>query len=370
MKKLWIIALLAVSINATAQSSRQIKATFSDGYVVKHEVYTPSFQNDGKPIKVRNVILMIGDGMGFGALNSGMYANDGKLSITQLQSIGLVRTQSASDFVTDSAASASAYACGQKTTNGYIGITPEGEHMANIPEKLTPLGYACGVVTTDWVCGATPAAFYAHTTKRMDSAPIWGQLPLSQLLFVGGGNTKQYTMLNGDIQESIAENYTVVTSLEDENVKSSKRLLYVPEEMGEDGRLAETVKVAVNYLSERSKKGFFLMVEESDIDIYSHGNNMHKLASKVMNFDKAVEAAIRFAEKDGHTLVIITADHDTGMLSVKDVDNESAYVSGHFAHRGHSAMMVPLFAYGPYSEKFSIILENSDVGNLITSLLK
>ena len=141
MKKILVIAAafgLSLSVFAQEAPFKETKAWAGRTYAEKHETYTPSFSVDGKDTKVKNVILMIGDGMGMGAVNAAHYANGGALTMTNLRTYGYVRTQSADDFTTDSAASGSAYACGQKTNNGYLGMTVEQEKMANLPEKLAP----------------------------------------------------------------------------------------------------------------------------------------------------------------------------------------------------------------------------------------
>ena len=128
--------------------------------------YTPSYKNDGLNKPVKNVILLIGDGMGLAQTTAGMYANHNALTITNLRNIGLVKTFSLSNFITDSAASGTAYATGKKTKNGCIGVDSLGNEMPNMTEILAPLGYATGIITTDKISGATPSAFYAHQIKR------------------------------------------------------------------------------------------------------------------------------------------------------------------------------------------------------------
>lgn len=129
--------------------NREVIAASGDTYAEKQGSYTPSFKRDGKNARVRNVILLIGDGRGQGAVNAAMYANGGELTMTNLQCFGYVRTQSADNFTTDSAASGTAYATGQKTNNGYLGVDTAKVKITNIPEILAPLGYACGVLSTD-----------------------------------------------------------------------------------------------------------------------------------------------------------------------------------------------------------------------------
>lgn len=374
MKKIFLLffSLTAVlALNAQESSKHEVKATAGDVYATRQSTYTPSFAIDGKNTKVRNVILLIGDGMGVGAVNSAMYANGGSLTMTNLRTYGYVRTQSANNFTTDSAASGTAYATGSKTNNGYLGMGPDLQKLENLPEKLAPLGFACGVVSTDDLNGATPAAFFAHQAARGATAEIWGDLASCFLTFASAGTSKVYESLELKTQEAIASEFTVVYSPDEDAVAGSKRLLYLPETVKADrgDYLPSTTRMAIEYLSARSKKGFFLMVEGARIDKEEHGNNYKGMVLETLDFDKAVEEAIRFAEKDGHTLVIISADHETGAVTLANGNPEDGYVQGVFASKGHSPIMVPLFAYGPRSGEFTGCQENSDVSNKIYAIL-
>lgn len=380
MKKTLITALFAIFVLANFfcyaddhNKPKEVKAWSGRTNVTLQGSYTPAFDIDGSDAEIHNVILMIGDGMGLGAVNSAMYANGGELTMTNLKTMGYVRTQSASDFTTDSAASGSAYACGIKTTNGYLGENPAQEKVANLPEKLSPLGYVSGVVSTDDLNGATPAAFFAHQSARGATAEIWADLPTSSLIFASAGSQKVFEGLELKTQDAIKSQFSLVYSpSESEKIASSKRLVYLPESVKYDERgayLPETTKMAIEYLSSRSDKGFFLMVEGARIDKESHSNNFVGTVRETLDFDKAIEEAIRFAEADGHTLVIISADHETGALSLLQANPAEGFATGTYVSRGHSPMMVPLFAYGPQSKAFVGLQENSDVSNKIFSIM-
>lgn len=375
MKKLIFVccAVLCASILSFAQSTnkKSITATSGETYVQKQGSYTPSFAVDGKQTKVKNVILLIGDGMGWGAVNSAMYGNGGELTMTNLQVWGSARTQSADAFTTDSAASGTAYSTGEKTNNGYVGVAADGSRLENLPEKLSELGYVSGVVSTDDLHGATPAAFFAHNSARGASEAIWANLPSSALSFASAGTSKVFENLELKTREEISRVFSVVYSPDDEAVKGSGRLLYLPESVKADrgDYLPRTTQMAIDYLSSKAGKGFFLMVEGARIDKEEHGNNYPEMVFETLDFDKAVEVAVRFAEKDGHTLVIITADHETGAVCLTRGEPADGFVQGTFSSKGHSPMMVPLFAYGPHSTDFSGAQENSEVGQKIFSLL-
>lgn len=369
-KLILLAALVALGVSAQAQK-KEVKAASGDYYATRQSAYTPSFAADGTNRRVRNVILMIGDGMGQGAVNAAMYANGGELTMTNLRTVGFVRTQSADNFTTDSAASGTAYATGQKTNNGYLGMNPAKEVIPNIPELLAPLGYACGVLSTDDLNGATPAAFFAHQPARGMKDEIWADLPGSCLLFASAGTQATFEGLPFATQEEIRRRYTVVYDPDDDDAEDSARLLYLPKSVQLDrgNYLPATTEMAIEYLSERSRKGFFLMVEGARIDKSEHSNDFPGTVQETLDFDKAIEAAVRFAERDGHTLVIISADHETGATILSKADPQTGYALGIFASKGHTPMMVPLFAYGPHSREFSGVQENSDVANKILRLL-
>ena len=368
-----LLVALCATLSLSAQTgNREVKAAAAEAYAQKQGSYTPSFNHDGKKTRVHNVILMIGDGMGQGAVNAAMYANGGELTMTNLHAVGLVRTQSADNFTTDSAASGTAYATGQKTNNGFLGKNPARETIANIPEILAPQGYACGVLSTDDLNGATPAAFFAHQDSRNAKEAIWADLPNSQLDFASAGAQAVFASMPVSTQEAIRRRFTVVYNPQDPAVQKSQRLLYLPPTVDGGKRgpyLPQTTEMAINYLNARGKKGFFLMVEGARIDKHEHNNEFPETIRETLDFDKAIEAAIRFAEQDGHTLVIISADHETGATILNRANPETGHAYGIFASKSHTPMMVPLFAYGPRSFEFAGVQENSDVALKIIQIL-
>lgn len=373
MKRLVIsfIAIVGLSLGAFAQESKSVKAAQGSAYTSAHECYMPSFAVDGKSARVKNVILMIGDGMGIGAVNVALYANGGELTMTNLKAMGHVRTQAADRFTTDSAASGTAYACGQKTNNGYVGVSTKGEPIANLPEKLGALGWVSGVVSTDNLNGATPASFFAHQQARGDSEAIWADLPASSLKFASAGTRKVFEGQVVQTRNAISSKYKVVHSAEEVSA-SDEAVLYLPESVTYEDRgdyLPETTALAIEYLSAQKSKGFFLMVEGARIDKEAHSNNYVGVIKETLDFDKAVAEAVRFADEDGHTLVIVSADHETGGLSFNAGEPSEGYTMGVFTSRGHTPSMVPLFIYGPRSGEFIGVHENSDISNMIFSIL-
>ena len=364
---------------SAAQDQKQAGPELQKAVVPAHQdCYVPSFKVDAADKLPVNVILMIGDGMGLGHVASAMYANGGELTVTSLRSCGWVRTQSASSFVTDSAASGTAYATGSKTHNSGLGVDKDNQPLENIPELVQKHGVVSGVVTTDRITGATPAAFYAHQSSRKETDGIWGDLPGSSLIFFAGADAKSFKKAPEAARKAIEEKYKVVTSLDDESLKNAPRVGYLPEKAagqskhkGRGDYLPATTAYAIDFLKAhcQKNKGFFLMVEGAKIDHSAHGNDYQGVVEETLDFDKAVEAAIRFAEKDGKTLVIISADHETGGLIARAKSEEEGTISASFSSRSHSPMPVPLFAYGPCSQYFTGVQENSDVALKIKSIL-
>ncbi len=371
-----IIALLAlIALSSVSLSAQQVvRGEISD--VAGHEAYVPSFEKDGADEKPLNVILMIGDGMGLAHLSSGMFANGGELTITNLRTCGWVRTQSASDFTTDSAASGTAYATGQKTFNGAIGVDVDKNPIANLPETLSNYGIVSGIVTTDDVEGATPSAFFAHQPSRHMKPEIWADLADAAIIFFAGGKWEDYEKQDEKTIKAIEDRYYVTNTLDVRKASKAKRLGYLPYgsetasmSVGRGDFLPSSTSYAIEFLQSRATDGFFLMVEGARIDKSSHSNDYPSMVKEVLDFDKAVEAAIRFAEKDGRTLVVISADHETGALSLGNGNPQNGEMKGAFSSGGHTSIPVPLFAYGPGSKCFMGVQENSDVSNKIKALL-
>lgn len=376
MKKgfLLIIAVLCWGYSLYAQE--YVKGEISG--VVSQGSYMPSFKSDGDDKAPLNVILMIGDGMGLAHLSSAMFANGGELTVTNLKACGWVCTQSGSDFTTDSAASGTAYATGHKTHNGAIGVDMNDETLENLPERLHKAGIISGVVTTDDMDGATPSSFFAHQPSRKMSDEIWADLSSSRLTFFAGGTEEDFENLDYETADAIEKRFHITHDLDDSGIAKSKRLGYLPPKSetasmskGRGDFLPSSTEYAIDYLSARTSKGkgFFLMVEGARIDKSSHDNDYPSMIKEVLDFDKAVEAAIRFAEKDGRTLVIISADHETGALSIRRGNIEEGEMKGAFVSKGHTGIPVPLFAYGPCSQYFMGVQQNSDVSNKIADLL-
>ncbi|MDR3143139.1 MAG: alkaline phosphatase [Tannerellaceae bacterium] len=320
--------------------------------------------------KVNNVIFMIGDGMGINQVYASLTAN-GSLTMTAFPYTGFVRTCSANRYITDSAAAGTALSSGRKTDNGVIGMSPESVKYVSIMEEAKENGLGTGIVVTCTVTHATPAAYYAHQPDREMHEEIALDFTVSGIdVCIGGG--KQYFMKRKDGKDLISDmeskQYQVVFNQQElDCIHSGKVMALLANEdlpkvsEGRGDMLPEGTAKAIGILAEDYKeKGFFLMVEGSQIDWGGHANDQQYIISEVVDFDKAVKKALDFAEKDGNTLVIVTADHETGGAAIIDGDINRKEVKLAYTTKGHSASLAPVFAYGPGAEEFSGYFDNTE----------
>lgn len=360
-----------INTDMPAKSSAYLSTLHQRAYKnpFRSEVYTPTYTSDQKEGPVQNIILLIGDGNGLSQISAAVLANGGETTLTQLKSIGFIKTASSDDFTTDSAAAGTALATGQKTYNRSIGMGDDREPIINITEFLDDQGFISGCITTDRMVGATPSSFYAHQLDRDHTQEIAGDLLESKLsLFIGGGRA--------DFDQDFGANgFTILNNIDAIGKSTEKKVGLFLSEQGVpnylDGRgnqLAEATKNGLQFLSSKDKP-FFLMVEAAKIDSYAHGNNMAGVVAEGIDFDTAITEAIAFADRTGNTLVVITADHETGGLTIPQGNLENRMVEGDFTTDDHTATMVPIFAYGPRSQEFQGIYENNEVYHKIIKVL-
>lgn len=320
----------------------------------------------------KNIILLIGDGMGMGAITAARCRDlgpDGRLVMDSMPVTGLALTHSASGLVTDSAASGTALACGVKTKNGMIGQDPSGARLRSILEAARDMGKSTGVVTTDALVGATPAAFYAHVENRGQGDDIAAQVLSSRVQVAFGGGRSRFVPKT-DSQDGRADGrdllddarkrgYDVVGSTEELRQSTSDRVLGLFADASNPS-LDELTAKAISVLN-RNQKGFFLMVESSWPDGGGHSNNVDLSVKGVRALDAALREALDLAEADGETLVVVTADHETGGLAVQNPDEKNPGVKPQWTGGGHTGNMVAIYAYGPGSERFAGTLDNTDI---------
>lgn len=327
--------------------------------------------------KPKNIILLIGDGMGVAHLTYGYIVSDG-LNAERMPVGGLVRTFPYDGMLTDSAASGTAMATGYKTRNEMISISPEGDTLRTIYEYAEESGMSTGLVATSSITHATPAVFVSHVLKRGMQAEIAKQMTKSGVdVMIGGGwayfvpsniqGSKRTDDL--DLISALKERMPVVRSIGEMNSLSgtaSAAVFLAPRECPpaseREYSLADLTSKAIELLS-AGKKGFILMVEGSQIDWAGHDGDVEGTLNEMIDFDGAVGAALDFAEKDGRTLVIMTADHETGGMSLQgSYESSSVEIRPEFSSGDHTMEMVPIFAFGPGSEVFGGLHDNTFIG--------
>ncbi len=336
---------------------------------VRSEVYAPSFATDQKDVPVRNVVLLIGDGNGLTQISSSLLANGGALTLTQLRSIGFLKTQSADDFTTDSAAAGTALATGSKTNNRAIGVDTLGRPLTNITELLHERGFVSGCITTDDITGATPSAFYAHRKDRSDESGILSDLSKSKLSLLVGGNSETFQKKTTEMGFRPLESTGAIARSKEKRVGHFISKGTSPSILeGRGNVLAEATKHGLAFLSSKNAP-FFLMVEGGKIDSYGHHNNVPGIVSEGIDFDRAITEAVKFADSSKNTLVIVTADHETSGFSIPQGNLENYMIEGDFTTHDHTGALVPLFAYGPKSGEFQGVYGNDEVFGKILKVL-
>jgi alkaline phosphatase len=336
------------------------------------EIYRPSFDNDGKEMPIKQIILMIGDGNGLAQISAGLFANGNQLSLTQLKNMGLVKTQAADDFTTDSAAGATAYATGQKANNRALGMSPSGDTLVNLPSILKTKGFQNGVITTDELTGATPAAFYAHHLERDDSGTIASFLAKSSLDLAIGGGEKQFESHRSALAQA---GFAQVSSLDALTHSASPKVVYFTAEGSpasmESGRGDQLRKGSLQALSFLGKQSapVFLMIEGAKIDSGGHANSSSTIVTEMLDFDQSVGEMIRYADQHPGTLVLITADHETGGVSLPQGNLDRNEVELAYHSDDHTGILVPIFAYGVHSEEFRGVYDNTEVFKKLMDLV-
>ncbi len=307
-------------------------------------------------------------------ITAGMYWQGGldKSIFTQFPYIGYHKSHAHDDLVTDSAAGATAFSCGVKTFNGAIGMKPNKKNCRTILEDWEAAGKSTGIVVTCSATHATPASFISHEESRAFTDNIaveYLNTPLD--CFVGGGSyffsKDRYDHL--DLRDSLRQRgYIVRDGVNFKHLPldgSAPFMLFTHERepgTASAGRayLPRAVREVSRYLEKRSDKGFFMLVEGSQIDWACHANDRHWLRAEMRDFDKAVREALQFAAADGETLVIVTGDHECGGLALEPADNRKAFKPTFVSHY-HTATMVPVFAFGPMAETFTGIYDNTAI---------
>lgn len=325
---------------------------------------------------------MIGDGMGVSQVTVSILTNPNS-TFKRFPTTGFSITCSADKLKTDSAAGGTALACGETTNNGSLGVDRSGKPIHSILDLAKHKKLSTGVVVTSEIVNATPAAFLGHTANRHESELLAKQFTESETDIVIGGGKKYFIpeSLGGKRTDNLnlwhqleTNDYKVFSSYDD-LMKSDAQKYYAllePSDLKAASQrgysLSDLTKKALEGLT-KNKNGFILMVEGSQIDHGGHDNLPDVLINELNDFEKAIKTAFDFAESDKETLLLVTADHETGGVAITggEVNGENLKID--FASKGHTAAMVGVFAYGPQSEIFSGINQNFEIGKKLIMLL-
>ena len=346
--------------------------------------------------KAKNIILLIADGMSLSQVTSYRLLKggpDARLSMDKFPVSGIVLTHSADAIVTDSASSATAFSTGQKTNNGALGLDQNKEVLENLTEKIHDHGFVSSLISTSEITHATPAAFASHVDLRWKTDEISKQMMDSNVMTIlGGGRHFFITEEMGgkredglNLMEQIRSSHTILTKKEeltdfdtsnkgkvvglfaDEHLRDIER----PENHSSEPTTSEMLDFAINRslnFNQNGCRGFFIMVEGSQVDWAGHANNVDYLVQEMKDFDDAVSMAYKFAKENDDTLVVVTADHETGGLLIEP-ETPTNYTSPEvkfsfntgIGYGSHTGVPVPVYAYGPGSQNFTGTLDNTDI---------
>ncbi|MEZ5105831.1 MAG: alkaline phosphatase [Draconibacterium sp.] len=334
--------------------------------------------NQVKGKNVKNVILMIGDGMGLNQISMAWVANHGKLNLDNFKQTGLSRTYAANKLITDSGAAGTAMATGQKTNYHAIGVDVNGKPLPSITDLAHAKGLSTAIVVTCGLTDATPATFCASNTDRNLEEEIAADFLECNVDYLFGGGRNKFTQRKDgrNLMDEMQRKGYKSTRTWDETKSILSGKVFAVVENGQLAKAAERGDIwqrasmqAINLVS-KNKKGFFAMLEGSRIDDFGHWNDIPGLMGEIFDFDRTIGKVLEWAEKDGQTLVIVLADHETGGLTFLNGDIQKGEVQGYYSTDGHSGIMIPVFAYGPQSEKFVGVYENTEVFSKIVEILK
>lgn len=365
VSSIMLLIVVMIMVQCAPKNDRLVTATNPDASI------TPVVdQRNIAPKVPKNIIFMIGDGMGITQISAGLYSNGNELNLERFKDIGFHKSYSCDKLITDSAAGATAFACGVKTYNGAIGVDCDTVPRKTLLEEAEEKMMKSGLIATSTIVHATPASFIAHDKYRKNYEAIADDFLDTEIeVFIGGGKKYFYNREDGrNLYKEFEDKGYLMSDffqndLEDLDLADVDRFGYltaedspIPVAQGRD-YLQPASELAVDFLDKRSEHGFFLMIEGSQIDWGGHANNSDYIITEMLDFDKTIGSVLDFAERDGNTLVVITADHETGGYAIQKESKMDSIV-GAFTSDYHTADLIPVFAYGPGSENFRGIYEN------------
>ena len=332
------------------------------------------------PQQPKNVILLISDGTGLSQISSAYFFKEEEPNYSRFENIGFIKTSSSQEDVTDSAAGATAFASGIKTYNVAIGVKPDSTSVPTIVELVQDKKIKTGVIATSSIQHATPAAFYGHQVSRRFYEKLTQDLSNSDIDYFAGGGLRFFTKRKDSLDLTLQlkekgfyiNTEKLVSKEELKGVSKAGFLLAdtaMPKMQENRGDfLPNATQLGIDFLN--NDNGFFMMVEGSQIDWGGHANDGDYTVAELIDFDNTIGKALDFAKKDGNTLIIVTSDHETGgftLASKKKKREDGTEYSDYsevditFSTGGHSATLIPVFAFGPGSEEFKGIYENNEI---------
>ena len=361
---------------------------------------------EGKPLsqkaiipiknKPKNIILLISDGMSLTQVSTYRLLKGGpneRIAVDKFPVSGIVLTHSENAIVTDSASSATAFSTGRKTNNGALGLDEDNKILENFTEIIDRYGYVSSLISTSEITHATPAAYASHVDLRWKTDEISLQMMESKVMTILGGG--RHFFLPEDLGGKRSDGLNLLEQMESSRmVMTEKKELHSfdhsdlgkvvglfadealrdkekPENHVFEPSSSEMLNFAINRsekFNENGCKGFFIMLEGSQVDWAGHANDLNYLKREMQDFDEAVELALDYAIQNPDTLVIATADHETGGLLIESsspTDYTAPEVKFSFntgiGYGSHTGVPVPVYAYGPGSENFTGTLDNTDI---------
>ncbi len=366
------LTLVAATSSVMAESYELQSYTYPTPYAV-----TPLASPQGETVK--NVILMIGDGMSLAHIQCAWTCNRGQLWLENAPVLGLSQTPIANRLIADSGSGGTAMAIGQQTVYHAVGVDKDGTPYPSLIDLAHDKGLATGITVTCRLWDATPCDFLCHNIDREEEQLLVGQFPDSPVDYVFGGGAQMFRPegredgrdIFNELQEkgyTIIHDYDAFLSYEGGKAWGVPFDVDTPLPAERKDMLAQTALKEMNLMT-RNDNGFFLMVEGSQLDDYGHFNDIALLMEETLDFDQTVGAVMQWAAHDGETLVIVTADHETGGLALLGGDLASGTVEVKFTTDDHSGVMVPVYAFGPQAEQFSGFMKQTEIFNKIKNIL-
>jgi alkaline phosphatase len=319
----------------------------------------------------RNIIYLIGDGMGYGQVSTLIMENAVNKEkyepsqINRIKHMGMATTYSASSKVTDSAAGGTALATGEKTNNGTVGLNPQGDTLTSVLVEAAAMGKSTGIVVNTAILDATPAAFYAHVPQRK----LWDEIAMQLThhsfdVLMGDGlmffNEREDSLNLIEVFKN--KGYTFSDSWEEAKTWDIEDRMLVLTDI--KYLLPQAVEKALEWLDRKDNpNGFFLMIEQARIDGKGHNNEVQGLVFEMEVMDQVMKVVLDYADAHPGTLVVITADHETGGANI-EYDGRPF-----FSTKGHTGSVVPVFAYGPGAECFTGLMDNIEIPARLRQLM-